>query len=81
MLDALKSSNKAIGIKQSLKAVEGRNAKLVYIAEDSEEKVINRLKELCVENSVEVIYVESMKTLGKACGIEVGAAAACILAK
>ncbi len=79
MLDDLKNSNKAVGIKQSLKAVENRNAKLMFVAEDAEDKVTNRLKELCREHSVEVVYVDSMKTLGKACGIEVGAAAACIL--
>jgi large subunit ribosomal protein L7A len=79
VLDSLKNSNKAIGIKQSQKAVENKNAKVMFIAEDAEEKVTHRLKELCREHSVEIVYVDSMKTLGKACGIEVGAAAACIL--
>lgn len=79
MLEALKSANKAIGIKQSSRAVENDTAKLVFVAEDAEEKVTGRIKELCKAKSIEIVPVDSMKTLGKACGIEVGAAAACIL--
>lgn len=79
MLESLKGSNKTIGIKQSLKAVENGNAKTVFIAKDAEEKVVGKLKTLCEEKSVTVIYVDSMKQLGKACGIEVDAAAASLL--
>lgn len=79
MLESLKGSNKTIGIKQSLKAVENGNAKTVFIAKDAEEKVVGKLKTLCEEKSVTVVYVDSMKQLGKACGIEVGAAAATLL--
>jgi large subunit ribosomal protein L7A len=79
VLEALKNANKAIGIKQSLKAVENDMAKLVFIAEDAEEKVTGRIKELCKEKSIEIVTAESMKALGKACGIDVGAAAACML--
>lgn len=79
MLEVLKSSQKAIGIKQSLKAVETHAAKIVFIARDADEKVIGELKALCQKNSVELVFVDSMKQLGKACSIEVGASAACIL--
>jgi len=79
MLDALKSKNKTGGIKQSLKAVEADSAKLLFIARDADEKVVSNLRKLAESKSVEIIYVDSMKTLGKACGIEVGASAACLL--
>lgn len=79
MLDGLKNSNKTIGIKQSLKAVEGGSAQIVYIARDAEEKVVGGLKDLCTRNAIEIIYAESMKQLGKACGIDVGAAVVCVL--
>lgn len=79
MLEVLKSNNKAIGIKQTLKAVESNTARIVYIARDADEKIVGNLKELCLSNSVELEYVESMKQLGKACGIEVGASAVCLL--
>ena len=79
MLEELKSKVKAIGIKQSLKAVENDTAEKVYMAKDADEKVISSLKELCRKKSLEITYVDSMKLLGKACGIDVGAAAVCVL--
>lgn len=79
MLEALKNSNKAIGIKQTLKAVENNTAKVVFIARDADEKVTAPLKDLCMGNSIEIVYADTMKQLGKACGIEVGASAVCIL--
>lgn len=79
MLDVLKSSSKAIGIKQSLKAVEGNNVKVVFIAKDADEKIVSSLKELCVKSNVQIEYADTMKQLGKACGIEVGASAVCVL--
>ncbi|MCR4435281.1 MAG: ribosomal L7Ae/L30e/S12e/Gadd45 family protein [Clostridiales bacterium] len=79
MLENLKNGNRAVGVKQCLKALENGAAMTVFIAKDAEEKVVSRLKELCAGNSIEVVYVDSMKQLGKACGIDVGAAAACLL--
>ena len=79
MLDSLKSSNKTVGLKQSLKAVENGTAKVVFIASDSDERVVAGIRELCQKGSIEIIQVETMKQLGKACGIEVGAAVVCIL--
>ncbi|MDR9755167.1 MAG: ribosomal L7Ae/L30e/S12e/Gadd45 family protein [Thermoanaerobacterales bacterium] len=37
------------------------------------------LVKCCQEKGVEIIYVDSMQELGKACGIKVGAASASIL--
>lgn len=79
MLELLKRSNKAIGVKQTLKVVEANNAKIVFIARDADEKITGGLKELCMINSIEIFYADTMKQLGKACGIEVGASAVCLL--
>ena len=79
MLELLKSSNKAIGIKQSLKAVEADNAKMVFIAKDADEKITGSLIELCRSKSIEIFYEDTMKLLGKTCGIEVVASAVCLL--
>ncbi len=79
MLDNLKSSNKVVGVKQAAKALENGTAKLVYIAKDADPRVTGNIIELCHRNSVEIVYEDSMKHLGKACGIEVGAAVACVL--
>lgn len=79
MLDNLKTANKVIGVKQTAKAVENGTAKSVFVAMDADEKVVGRIKELCSKNSIEVVYIDTMKQLGKACGIEVGAAAVGVL--
>jgi large subunit ribosomal protein L7A len=79
VLEKLKGGKKTVGIKQSLKAVENGTAQIIYIARDADEKVISCIKSAVVNTSLEVIYIENMKILGKACGIEVGAAVACLI--
>lgn len=79
MLEKLKGSNKVVGIKQCLKAIESGNVDCVFIAEDADEKLLRGIKEACSAKSIELVNIESKKALGKACGIEVGSAVACIL--
>ena len=79
VLEVLKGNSKASGIKQTIKAVETNTANMVFIAKDADDKVVASLKELCLSKAVKIEYFESMKQLGKACGIEVGASAVCIL--
>ncbi|VBB08856.1 ribosomal protein l7ae prokaryotes [Lucifera butyrica] len=74
-LTALKTAKKVIGVKQTLKAVEKEQVALVYMAADADARIIASLKELCCRRGVGVEYVPTMVELGKACGIEVGAAA------
>ncbi|MGI6712033.1 MAG: L7Ae/L30e/S12e/Gadd45 family ribosomal protein [Bacillota bacterium] len=78
-LDALKDSKKVVGTKQTLKAVQKNIAVKVFVAEDAETRVLMPLFELCSEKNIEVIKVESMAELGKACGIDVGTASAAIV--
>jgi len=79
LLGQLKVSKKTVGLKQSVKAIESGVVKKVLLAEDAEEKVIKNIIDLIKEKEVEIEYVDSMKTLGRACGINVGAAVACII--
>lgn len=79
MLEELKNSNKIVGVKQSQKALEKDSVKTAIIARDADEKIIRSIKELCEKYSVDIVYVDTMKQLGKACGIEVGAAVTCLL--
>jgi large subunit ribosomal protein L7A len=74
-----KARKKTIGSKQTLKAVEQNQAKVVYVAKNAEKHVINPILQACAVKSVLVIMVESMQALGKACGIEVGCASTAIL--
>jgi len=68
-----------VGIKQASKALMEDRAKALYIAKDAEQHVTRRIIELADENDVPVVLVESMKELGRACNIDVGAATAVVL--
>ncbi len=68
-----------VGSKQTLKAVQGGHARLVYLARDAEERVIGPIRDLCRVRGIEVVYVDSMSELGRMCQIDVAAAAAAIV--
>ena len=78
-LEALKNNRKVVGTKQTIKAIEKQKVKIVFIAMDAEEKIITPLEILCKEKNIPLEKVETMHALGKACGIEVGTASACLL--
>ncbi|MTK11562.1 MAG: 50S ribosomal protein L7ae-like protein [Clostridiaceae bacterium] len=71
--------NKVVGVKQTVKAIKNGTTKTIYIAKDADDKLIQSVKILIDENSLEVVYVNTMKDLGKLCGIDVGAATAAVL--
>ncbi len=67
-----------IGVKQTTKVLQSDKAFLVFVAKDAEQHVVRRIIELANEKQVQIIFVETMKELGKACNIDVGAATAVI---
>jgi len=79
MLDFLQQSNKVIGIKQTNKALNQDLVKTLYLAKDADHHLIAKLEEVANEKGIEIVYVDSMKELGKACGIDVSAASAALL--
>lgn len=81
MYPELEGADKAVGIKQTMKAVQKGLCKQVFIARDADRAIVKGLEELCESMQVPLKYIDSMKQLGKACGIEVGASAAGILKK
>lgn len=79
-LERLRTARKrSIGTKQTAKAIEKGKAQTVYVARDAEDHVTRELIRLAREHGLELVLVDSMAVLGKACGIEVGAAAAAVL--
>jgi large subunit ribosomal protein L7A len=70
---------KAVGSKETLKAIENGLADKVFIAKNAEKRVTLPLIEACQQNQVPIIEVETMDELGKACEITVKAAAAALL--
>lgn len=78
-IEILKTADRVIGIKQVSKVVGKGLAGQVFLATDADERVMRPLRALCGEKAVEVVEVPTMAALGKACNIEVGAAAAAVL--
>ncbi|SHH76485.1 LSU ribosomal protein L7AE [Caloranaerobacter azorensis DSM 13643] len=79
MLSMLKDAKKVVGTKQAKRAVINDKAKIVFVAKDADRHVVDDLIKMCEEKSIEIVYVDSMKELGSACGIELKAASAAIL--
>lgn len=79
MLDELSRGSKVVGAKQVRRAVEAGTAKAVWLAADADPQVTGPIAALCGEKGVPVAAVSSMKELGRACGIAVGAAVAALL--
>lgn len=75
----ISAAKKTTGTKQTIKAIEKGRARSVYVASDAEPHVIKPLVQLCSERNVPIIYVDSMRKLGEACGIEVACASAAIV--
>ena len=69
----------AVGAKQLRKAVRAGTVRCVYLAENADPALTQPLAKLCADNQIQITWVASMETLGSACGIEVGAAAAAVL--
>lgn len=78
-LQILKDSKKVVGTKQTTRVLNENAVKLVFIANDAEEHVIQGIKSLSHEKGIEVVYVDTMKELGKACNIQVQAACVAVL--
>lgn len=81
-LERLRQAKKvAIGTKQTIKAVEKGLALAVYVARDADDRVVEPLLKKCEERVIEIIQLDTMVELGKASGIQVGAASAAITAE
>lgn len=63
-----------IGTKQTLKALEEEIVQEVIIATDADRRVVQKVEMMAKKKNVPIFTVDSMKKLGKACGIDVGAA-------
>ncbi len=68
-----------VGTKQVLRTVREGRTRAVYIAEDADEHIRQKLLRVCGEHSVDVRMIPTMIELGAACRISVGAAAACVV--
>ena len=75
-MERLHNKSRLAGIKQVKKAILANRAETAFIAKDCAPYIIEELENLCRENSVPIVYAETMKELAKACRVEVPTAAA-----
>ena len=68
-----------VGAKQLKKALIKGTARHVFLAENADPAITDLLEDLCRQSQTSVSWVASMADLGRACGIEVGAAAAAVI--
>jgi len=72
----LANSKFVVGSKQLKKALKNGNVHMVFLACNADPAITEPIAALCQQNNVDCAWVKSMTDLGRACGIEVGAAAA-----
>lgn len=78
-LEILTSAKKTIGAKQTSKAIARGDVKLVFVANNSDERIALPILELCEEHNIPVNREHSMEELGRAGHIKVKAAAIGVL--
>ncbi|MEG0824276.1 MAG: ribosomal L7Ae/L30e/S12e/Gadd45 family protein [Oscillospiraceae bacterium] len=79
MLTELISGSHVVGAKQTGRAIADAAAAAVFLAEDADPKITEPIAKLAHEQNVPVEMVATMKQLGAACSIAVGAAVAALL--
>lgn len=75
----LGTAKKVVGTKQVKRVLAEEQVKQIYIAQDAEKNVVSQIIQICKEQQIQIVYVESMKKLGEACNIDVNAATAALL--
>ena len=70
---------RTVGIKQTRRAIREGLARKVYLAADADPALVEELKELCAQRGIPVEETFTMRQIGAACAIAVGAAAAAVL--
>lgn len=68
-----------IGLKQTFKHLKNGKGELLYAAKDVENNLLEQVINLANERTLDIVYIDTMKELGKLCGIDVGASVALVL--
>ena len=68
-----------VGMKQLRKALKNDRALCVFLAENADPIITGPIAAECEKRGIPITWVATMADLGRACGIEVGAAAAAVL--
>ena len=68
-----------VGSKQLRKALQAGRTECVFLAENADPAITEPIEEMCGKLHIQITWIRSMADLGRACGIEVGAAAAAVI--
>lgn len=79
MISQLQTEHKVVGVKQSKKAIQRGQARMVFLAEDADPQVTDPIRDLCRTLSVPLRCVPHMRDLGAACGIRLGCAVCAVV--
>ena len=79
VLNELENTEKVVGVKQVRRALARGQVKRLYLARDADPQLTPPLERQGREQGAEVAWIDSMKALGRACGIAVGSAVAAII--
>ena len=79
MLSEIKGAPIHVGLKQSRRALEEGLVAKAFVANDADPAVVRPFLEGCARKKVPVEFAETMRELGAAAGIDVGAAIVVIL--
>ena len=79
MIQELSGPNKVVGAKQVRRALRDGRAARLFMALDAAPRMLQPLVQEAVNRQVPVSQVPTMKDLGAACGIAVGAAVAVLV--
>ena len=79
MLNELENASKVVGVKQVRRALSGGRARRLFLARDADPQLTQPLARQAEERGVEVCWCGSMRDLGRACRISVGACVAATL--
>ncbi|MBS4210534.1 50S ribosomal protein L7ae-like protein [Bacillus sp. FJAT-50079] len=75
----LQASNVIVGTKQTIRALKSGHVLEVVVASDADPRITDSIIQLANDMDVPVTMVDSMKKLGKACGIDVRATTVAII--
>ena len=79
ILQKIDKNKVIVGAKQLRKAMEKGVVQYVCLAENADPAITEPLAQQCKARSISCVWVSSMRELGDACGIDVGAAAAAVV--
>jgi len=68
-----------VGMKQTIKMLEQHRAIEVYVAQDADPSMKERIVQLCKRSGVPIKWCDTMRSLGEICSIDVGAVTAALV--